>query len=146
MSDSESGLSLEVVKRQFSETELELRKLLESTKSIQSASDQLVSARGQIEDLGERVTRVLEGWVELSGIVQAATSAIEKTDPAELQRRVADLAQLIEAGNGKADAIGQRLNAIGDTITTGIRRLQLLVVAAIVLVVGGLVAVLVMIG
>ena len=144
MIPDDSGLTLEAVKRQFSETEAELRHVLESSKSIQGASDQLSGARTQLEQTGSQIHRVLEGWIELSGRIQVAASAIEETVPAELRRTIDNLSVEIGAGMVKIDQVVLGQTTLMERLTSlegATHRLRILVIVAIALVIAGIVSV-----
>ena len=101
---SEESLELPQVQEAFRKAQEEFTKIARSAKELDSVSDQLTDAKVVVIDAGTKLAELANRSSDVASRLVAATEAIEKTDPAEIQARLREL----DAGLAR---VSERLDA-----------------------------------
>lgn len=94
---SDESLGLSEVQAAFREAESRFTDLASAAADLTSVSEQLSEARASVLEAAGRLVELAEANTAASQQLAAATRAIEATDPAEIQAKLRDLAENVEA-------------------------------------------------
>lgn len=131
---SDESLQLSEVHAAFREAERKFAELASAASELQTVSSQLSDARSSVLEAGGQLAELAEANRAVSEQLAGATSAIEATDPAEIQSR---LREVIETLEEQARAFDGALGSLGADLRRRIRLLTILTVvvfAAVVVV------------
>lgn len=94
---SDESLELGEVQAAFREAESKFTELASAASDLSSVSEQLSDARASVLDAAGRLSELAESNSAMSQQLAQATRAVEATDPAEIQAKLKDLTDKVEA-------------------------------------------------
>lgn len=107
---SDESLELSEVQAAFRQAEGKFAELASAASELQSVSAQLADARASVLEAGNRLAELAESNRSVSEQLANATRAIEATDPAEIQSRLREVAEAVDAQARSSEAALTRLN------------------------------------
>lgn len=110
---SEESLELAQVQDAFREAERKFQDLAVAAQNLESVSGQLGDAKAAIAEAGARLGELADASRSVAEQLAEATRTIEATDPAEIQKRLRELASSLEDHAGRS---AELLAAVSSTL------------------------------
>lgn len=108
---SDESLELSEVQAAFRQAESKFAELASATSELQSVSAQLAEARSSVLEASSRLAELAQANQSVSEQLANATRAIEETDPAEIQSRLREVSEAVDAQAKASEAALARLSS-----------------------------------